>query len=55
MPIFQISPLLMKACASAALFLSLVVFETAARISDRAKIRSGQAEDMRKNNTLMKR
>lgn len=55
MPIFQISPLLMKTCASAALFLSLVVFETATRISDRAKIRSGQAEDMRKNNTLMKR
>lgn len=55
MPIFQISPLLIKACASAALFVSLVVFEVVTRISDHAKIRSGQAEDMRKNNTLMKR
>lgn len=49
------SPLLLKICAAAALFAMLAVFELVTRLSDRAKIKSGEARDMRQDNTLLKR
>ncbi len=49
------SPLLLKLCAALSLFTMLAVFELVTRLSDRAKIKSGEAEDMRKDNTMLKR
>lgn len=51
----NMSPLLIKACAAAALIAMFAVFEIVTRLSDRAKIKSGEAEDMRKNNTVLKK
>lgn len=55
MQIFNMSPMQLKGCIAAALFAMLIVFESVSRVSDIRKIRSGQSEDLRKDDTLLKK
>ena len=50
-----LSPLQIKYYIAAALFAALVVFEAVTRMSDRHKIRTGQAEDLTKGDTKLVR
>lgn len=49
----SLSPLQVKYYIAAALFAALLVFELVTRLSDRYKIKTGQAEDLRKNDTKL--
>lgn len=53
MQLFNMSPMQLKMCIAAALFGMLVVFEIVSRLRDAALVKSGQAEDLRKDDTVM--
>lgn len=55
MDFLNMSPMQLKGCAAAALFVMLLVFELASRAHDRALVKSGQAEDLRKGDTALKK
>lgn len=55
MQLFNMSPMQLKMCAAAALFAMLVVFEAVSRARDAALVKSGQAEDLRKGDTVLKK
>lgn len=53
MQLFNMSPLQLKMCVAAALFAALVIFEVLSRIRDTWLVKSGQAEDLRKDDTVL--
>ena len=55
MQLFNMSPMQLKMCAAAALFGMLAVFEIVSRARDAALVKSGRAEDLRKDDTVLKK
>lgn len=55
MQLFNMSPLQLKGCTAAALLAMLLVFKIVSVASDRKKVRSGQEDDLRKGDTLLKK